>query len=169
MTVKLPRGIRQAHPASPAGKEEFLGAVSYLGVILFGPVVPLAIYLTCLHGSPFVRRHATQALNIALTWLLYAISGAIVGALLAFDNITAALGVMVPLAVAGWGVMLAQLIPSAVTARRGGFRQVPPWACSPLVKLLVCHVRSRITASASRRPCRVSTSLPSAKAEGSAR
>jgi hypothetical protein len=115
--------------------EERLGALGYLGVIVLGPVAPLAVYLARGRTSPFVREHATQALNVALTWLLYAVSGAIVGALLAFDSIRAALTVMIPIAAAGWLVMLANLVPAAVTARRGGFRKIPAWACSPLVKL----------------------------------
>lgn len=134
VTASQPWRTPATGTATPTDKEEFLGRVSYLGVILLGPVVPLAIYLTRRHTSPFVRRHAAQALNLALTWLLYAISGAIVGALLNFDNTRAALGVMVPLAVAGWGVMLAQLVPAAATASRGGFRQIPAWACTPMVK-----------------------------------
>ena len=114
--------------------EERLGTLGYLGVIAAGPVVPLAIYLARGRNSQFVRRHAAQALNVALTWLLYAVCGAIVGALLAFDTVRAALIVMVPIAVAGWLVMLAQLVPAATAARRGGFHQIPSWACSPLVK-----------------------------------
>jgi len=114
--------------------DERLGALGYLGVIPLGPVVPLAVYLASGRTSPFVRRHATQALNVALTWLLYAICGAIVGALLAFDNTGNALLIMVPIAVIGWLVMLWHLIAAAVTAGRGGFRQIPSWACSPLVR-----------------------------------
>lgn len=136
MTVTEPWGTSPpaAGTVGPTDKEEFLGTVSYLGVILSGPIVPLTVYLASRHTSPFVRRHAVQALNLALTWLFYAISGAIVGALLALDNIWAALGVMIPVAVAGWAAMLAQLVPAAATARRGGFRQIRAWACSPLVK-----------------------------------
>jgi hypothetical protein len=114
--------------------EERLGALGYLGVLILGPVVPLAVYLASRRSSPFVRRHAAQALNFGLTWLLYAVCGTIAGALLAFDTISAALIVMVPLAVAGWLVMLAQLVPAATAARRGGFHQIPSWACSPMVK-----------------------------------
>jgi uncharacterized Tic20 family protein len=114
--------------------EERLVMIGYLSVIVLGPVVPLAVYLANRRSSQFVRRHSAQALNVALTWLLYAVCGVIVGALLAFDSIRAALIVMIPLALAGLLVMLAQLVLAAVTARRGGFRQIPAWACSPLVK-----------------------------------
>jgi len=112
---------------------ESLAALSYAGVIVTGPVVPLAIYLRARHGSQFVRRHAAQALNVALTWLLYAVSGAIVGALLSFSTARAALLVMIPLAVIGWLVMATYLVVAAAAAREGGFRQIPAWVCSTLV------------------------------------
>jgi uncharacterized Tic20 family protein len=127
---------RHAGPLDPppARREEVLAAVSYAAVVVGGPVVPLAVYLTARRGSPFVRRHAAQALNVALTALLYAVSGTIVGVLLSFDNADAALFVMVPIAVAAWLVMLAYLARAAVAANRGGFRQIPAFICSPLIK-----------------------------------
>jgi uncharacterized Tic20 family protein len=115
------------------GTDELAGALSYAGVIALGPVVPLVVYLSVRHGSPFVRQHAAQALNVALTWLLYAVSGAIIGALLSFSTTRAALLVMVPLAFAGWLVMVAYLVLAAIAASQGGFRQIPVWACSTLV------------------------------------
>lgn len=114
--------------------DELLAAVSYAGAIVAGPVVPLVVYLGQRRSSPFVRQHAAQALNVALTWLLYAVSGTIVGVLLAFDNGHVALFIMVPLAAAGWLVMAAHLVWAAIAARRGGFRRLPSWACAPLVK-----------------------------------
>ena len=114
--------------------DESLAALSYAGVIILGPVVPLLVLLGVRHGSAFVRRHAAQALNVALTWLLYAVSGAIVGALLSFSTVRAALLVMVPLAVTGWLVMATYLVLAAAAARKGGFRQLPGWVCSTLVK-----------------------------------
>ena len=114
--------------------DETVAAVSYAGVIVAGPVVPLVVYLGARHGPPFLRQHAAQALNAALTWLLYGVSGAIVGALLALSTVRAALLIMIPLAVIGWLVMATYLVLAATAASRGGFRQLPAWACSPLVK-----------------------------------
>ena len=113
---------------------ELLAALSYAAVIVAGPVVPLVVYLRARHGSEFVRRHAAQALNVALTWLLYGVSGAIVGGLLSFSTARAALFVMVPFAVIGWLVMATYLVLAATAARQGEFRPIPAWACSPLVK-----------------------------------
>jgi uncharacterized Tic20 family protein len=115
------------------GTDELAGALSYAGVIVLGPVVPLVVYLSTRHGSPFVRQHAAQALNVALTWLLYAVSGAIIGAVLFFSTARAALLVMIPLAFAGWLIMVTYLVLAATAASQGGFRRIPAWACSTLV------------------------------------
>jgi uncharacterized membrane protein len=128
----LPADRGQPQP-QPTDREELLGTLGYLGVFFLGPVVPLALYLTR-RSSPFVRRHAAQALNVALTMLLYAVSGAIIGALLAIDNVRNALIVMVPIAVIAWVIMALQLLQAAASASRGGFRQLPGWICAVLVK-----------------------------------
>jgi uncharacterized Tic20 family protein len=101
---------------------------------VLGPVVPLVIFLGARHGSEFVRQNAAQALNVALTWLLYGVSGAIIGGLLAFSTVRAALLVMVPLAVIGWLVMATYLVLAAIAASHGGFRKLPAWVCSTLVR-----------------------------------
>lgn len=117
----------------PTERDELLGTLGYVGVIVLGPVVPLAVYLTR-RGSPFARQQAAQALNAALTFLLYAVSGVIVGGLLSFDSLTAALLVVVPLAVVYWLIMAGHLVAAALAASRGGFRQLPAWICAPMVK-----------------------------------
>jgi hypothetical protein len=136
MTVigKAPRPQRWLPPGPPTAAERTLGAASYFGAILIVPLVPLAVYLARRRTSPFVRWHAAQALNVALTALLYAVSGAIIGTLLSFDSAVAALAVMVPLAAIGWLIIVAHLARGAAAARGGGFRQIPAWICSPFVK-----------------------------------
>jgi len=134
MTV-IGKASQRRLPHGPATRaEETLSALAYLGAIALGPLVPLVVYLARRHTSWFVRWHATQALNVALTCLLYAVSGAIVGALLALDSITAALIVMVPVAAAGWLIMAVHLIRGAIIASRGDAHSMPAWICSPLVK-----------------------------------
>jgi hypothetical protein len=41
---------------------------------------------------------------------------------------------MVPLAVIGWLIMVTYLVLAATAASQGGFRQIPAWVCSTLVK-----------------------------------
>jgi uncharacterized membrane protein len=134
VTGKAPEGQRSLPPGLPTAADRTLGAAGYFGAVIIVPVVPLAVYLARRRTSPFVRWHAAQALNVTLTALLYAISGTIVGVLLSFDSAVAALAVMVPLATIGWLVLVAHLVRGAAAARRGGFRQIPAWLCSPLVK-----------------------------------
>jgi uncharacterized Tic20 family protein len=134
MTV-IGKASQRRLPHGPATRpEETLSVLAYLGVIPLGPLVPLIVYLARRRTSWFVRWHATQALNVALTCLLYAISGAIVGALLAVDSITAALVVMVPIAAAGWLIMAVHLVRGAIVASRGDAHSMPAWICSPFVK-----------------------------------
>jgi hypothetical protein len=126
---------RGAGPAPyPADTEELWATLGYLGAIFLGPVIPLGMYLSMRHRSAFLRCHTTQALNITLTCLLYAVSGTIIGGLLAFDNANDALFIMAPVAAAGWLVMLTHLVLDAAAASRGDFRLTPSWICTPLVK-----------------------------------
>jgi uncharacterized Tic20 family protein len=108
-------------------------AFGYFGAIFTGPVLPLFVYLSRRHASPFVRWHAAQALNVALTFLLYLLCGAIAGFLLSLDSSKAALWVMVPIAVIGWLVMARHLVRAAAAAAAGDFLQIPAWICSPFV------------------------------------
>jgi len=43
----------------------------YLGALVLGPVIPLAVYLLRSRRSPFMRYHAAAALNLSLTAALY--------------------------------------------------------------------------------------------------
>ncbi|HEX8006530.1 MAG TPA: DUF4870 domain-containing protein [Trebonia sp.] len=118
----------------PTDTEELWATLDYLGAIFLGPLVPLGMYLSMRDRSAFLRYHTVQALNITLTCLLYAVSGAIIGALLAFANANDAPLIMGPVAAAGWLIMLAHLVLNAAAASRGDFRPAPPWICAPLVR-----------------------------------
>lgn len=119
--------------AGPTESEELWSVLSYMGAIFLGPLAPLGVYLTK-RGSQFIRLHATQSLNVALTCTLFGVSGVIVGGLLALDSPDAALIVMLPLAVAGWLIMLTQLIRGAIAASRGSYYELPRWICSPMIR-----------------------------------
>jgi hypothetical protein len=100
---------------------------------MFGPVVPLAARLRAGRSSPWLRGHATQALNVWLTVFVYDISGAIMGAMLALDSPWVAVGVMVPLMVLLWGVTVARLVRAATAASEGRSHTFPRWLCSQIV------------------------------------
>lgn len=134
-----PGGVREGQEAAPAAgeageRQERLAMLGYLTVPIFGPVVPLAARLTAGRASPWLRGHATQAFNVWLTVFIYDISGAIMGTMLALDSPWVAVGVMVPVMVALWGVTIARLIRAGTAAGEGRNHTFPGWLCSQIVR-----------------------------------
>ena len=107
--------------------------VAYLGAPFLSFLPPLAVYLT-MRRSPFVRRHAAQALNLSITVLLYNISALILGGLLALDTVQVALLIVTPLVAGTWLVALVHLIRAAIAADVGGYYEIPGWMCATLVR-----------------------------------
>jgi uncharacterized Tic20 family protein len=105
----------------------------YLGAIV-GPVIPLVVYVIRRRRSPFIRYHAAMALNLSLTWTLYALCCVIVGGLLLLDSLTVALVVVLPLAWVLWLTMLNYLIRGVGAANRGEQYEVPGWICAQIVR-----------------------------------
>jgi uncharacterized Tic20 family protein len=141
-TAPAQAAAESAAPASPpdapdapspadAGDER-LATLSYLGVPFLGPLVPLAIFLFKGRSSAYTRRHAAQALDLAITTLLYSVCAVILGTMLALDNIVLALVVVVPLVVALWLVTLAYVIVAGSSANRGDYYPIPSWICASL-------------------------------------
>ncbi len=121
-----------ARAAVPTGARWAM--LGYLTVPFFGVLVPLAIYLTSLRRSRWVRAHAAQAVNVWLTVLLYELSAAIIGAMLVLDSPRVALTVVAPLVAALWLTTLAFLARAAAAAYRGQAHTFPRWLCTPLVR-----------------------------------
>jgi uncharacterized Tic20 family protein len=94
--------------------------------------LPLCIYLAK-RRAPYVRMHAAQALNLAITVLLYNISALIFGGLLALDEIGVAVGIVAPLLICLWLTALFYLVRAAVAAGRGEYRVIPRWLCATLI------------------------------------
>jgi uncharacterized Tic20 family protein len=105
----------------------------YLGAIVLGPVIPVAVYVFRSRRSPFLRYHAAAAVNLSLTAALYAVCCLIVGGLLMLDSITVALSVALPIAVAIWASMLRYLVRGIGAASRGEEYEVPGWICAHIV------------------------------------
>jgi uncharacterized Tic20 family protein len=105
----------------------------YLGAIVLGPVIPVAVYVFRSRRSPFLRYHAAAAVNLSLTAALYAVCCLIVGGLLMLDSVTVALIVALPIAVAIWASMLRYLIRGIGAASRGEEYEVPDWICAHIV------------------------------------
>jgi uncharacterized Tic20 family protein len=108
--------------------------LGYLTVPFFGFLVPLAIYLSSLRRSRWLRAHAAQAVNVWLTVTLYELSAAIIGAMLVLDSPRVALTVVVPLVAALLLTALVFLVRAAAAVYRGQGYTFPRWLCTPLVR-----------------------------------
>jgi uncharacterized Tic20 family protein len=136
-----PRSAPAAAPADPAAgstpgpaaPEWRLAVLCYLGVPFLSVLGPLAVYLAG-RDLAFTRRHAAQALNLAITVLIYNFCALLMGGVLALDSLAVALTVMIPVTAALWLIALYHLARCALAASQGGFRQVPAWLCATLVR-----------------------------------
>jgi len=106
----------------------------YLAAICLGPLIPLVLYMIGRHKSPFRRFHAAMALNLSLTGLLYALCCLILCGMLLLDSLTAALVVVIPVALAIWLSVLKYLIRGIGAANRGERYEVPAWICAQIAK-----------------------------------
>jgi uncharacterized Tic20 family protein len=114
--------------AAPADRREVHRAMlAYLGVPFTLCLLPLALYLTSLRGHSFARWHAGQALNVALTALLYTVCGLIVAGVLALDSVQVATLIAVPLLAVLWISVLVVLAHTASAASRGERQPAPRW------------------------------------------
>lgn len=119
--------------APDSDREISSATFGYLGAIVLGPVIPLAVYALRARRSPFLRYHAAAAVNLSLTGALYAVCCLILGGLLTLDSVTVAVGVALPVAVAVWASMLRYLIRGVGAASRGEEYQAPGWICARIV------------------------------------
>ena len=123
-----------ALPDGPARDRDISSATfGYLGAIVLGPVIPLAVYAFRSRRSPFLRYHAAAAVNLSLTAALYAVCCLILAGLLMLDSITVALVVALPVAVVTWASMLRYLVRGIGAASRGERYEVPGWICAHIV------------------------------------
>jgi uncharacterized Tic20 family protein len=106
----------------------------YLAAIFLGPLVPLVLYMIGRRRSPFRRFHAATALNLSLTGLLYALCCLILGGMLLLDSLTAAVAVVIPVAVVIWLSELKHLIRGIGAANRGERYEPPAWICARIAK-----------------------------------
>ena len=105
----------------------------YLGAILLGPVIPLAVYVLQSRRSAFMRYHAATAVNLSLTATLYGLCCLILGGLLLLDSATVALIVVLPVGLVIWASALRYLIRGAIAANRGERSEAPDWICAHIV------------------------------------
>jgi uncharacterized Tic20 family protein len=109
-------------------------AAAYLSAAVLGFLAPLAIYLFPARHSPSLRRHAAQATNVAITFLLYLVCAAVISAALAISSASAGLWTGVTAALLLWIAMAVHLVRAALAARNGSFYRIPDWLCATLLR-----------------------------------
>ncbi|HZI96035.1 MAG TPA: DUF4870 domain-containing protein [Actinomycetales bacterium] len=111
--------VQPAAPLTPAAERNW-GMAAHLSsfaaaYVALGFLGPLVVLLVAGDRSPFVRRHAVEALNFNLTWLLYIVVAGILAVILIGLPILVALGI-------GYLVLV---IVASVEASRGGEYRYP--------------------------------------------
>jgi uncharacterized protein len=92
----------------------------------------LVVYLVKKDQSPFVRHHAAQGLNLAITWTVYSIALFVLA--IVAGAVSHGLGLLLVLLYFPLGIgYIVFLIVAAVAANRFEWYRVPGWACLPLV------------------------------------
>lgn len=119
-------------PSRPADRA--WAVTGYLAAGLLGFALPLAIYLCAPRRARFLRAHAAQATNTAITLLLYTTCAAIFGGLLSLDSARIAIKVGAAAAITVWALTLGYLARAITAARAGAFRQIPSWLCAVLLR-----------------------------------
>jgi len=86
-------------PRGPAD-DHLWGLLAYLLTFVAGFIAPLIVYAVKMNESRYVRYHAAQSLNMAITAFIYCFAGVIVGLVLAIASRGWALVLLIPLFVA---------------------------------------------------------------------
>ncbi len=131
---RVPPGRLAGGVQRVSDREATVVTFGYLAAIFLGPVIPLIVYLIVSRRSPFERQHAATAANLSISGLVYALCAAIIGSLLALNNITTALVIGLSLVFVSWLTMVRYLIGGALAANRGEQNEVPSWICARIVR-----------------------------------
>ncbi|SEG60791.1 Uncharacterized conserved protein, Tic20 family [Thermomonospora echinospora] len=115
---------RQAPTGPPSPQEQNWALMAYLGQFLTSAIAP-AVVLVTKGGSPFVRRHAVQGLNIAIGAIVVWVVGILLTQLM--DALA-----LIPLAYTA--AVMYFLVRAAITVNRGEFLRVPAFIAWPLLK-----------------------------------
>jgi uncharacterized protein len=120
-------------PAGPSD-DHLWGLLAYLLTFVAGFIAPLIVFLVKMNESRYVRYHAAQSLNMAITAFIYAVAGVVVGLVLALATHGWALVLLIPLFIAYLVAHLVFLILAAIAANRGEYYRVPYVISIPMVR-----------------------------------
>jgi uncharacterized Tic20 family protein len=114
--------------------ERHWAAIACLSTIFLGPFGPLIVWMAEGRRSRFVRWYLVQALNLTLTFLIYAVCVLIATGLLTLASTALALALMAIVFALGWAFLVVHMIRCAGSASNGEFRELPHWACATIVR-----------------------------------
>ncbi len=120
-------------PRGPAD-DHLWALLAYLLTFVAGFLAPLIIYLVKVNESRYVRYHAAQSLNMAITGFIYVLAGFLVSIPLVFVTHGFGLLVIVPAFIAYGVAHLAFLILAAIRANQGEQYRVPAVIALPMVR-----------------------------------
>lgn len=119
-----------AGPGITAPDDSTWALMAYVGQFIIGFIAPLIVYLSRKDQSPFVRAHAVQALNLAITSFIVVFGGMVIGFVTVFFGFIVTLPVMLVYGVAH----LIYLILAAIKAGQSQPYQIPTWLCWPMIR-----------------------------------
>jgi uncharacterized protein len=125
-----------AYPPPPGWQSDdtMWSLLAHLGQPAFGFIAPLVVYLARRNHSPFIRFHAAQALNAALSYMIVVIGGV----LIAFFSLPGHVALVPILAILLVFVLAAvhviYLIIGALKIKRGEMYRLPVWLCWRIVR-----------------------------------
>ncbi len=120
-------------PRGPSD-DHLWGLLAYLLTFVAGFFAPLIVYLVKMNESRYVRYHAAQSLNMAITAYIVSAGGVIIGLILALATRGWALVLVIPLFVAYLIAHLVFLILAAIAANRGEYYRVPTYIAIPMIR-----------------------------------
>jgi uncharacterized Tic20 family protein len=109
-------------PAMSAQDERTWGMLGHLGIILFGFIPPLIVYLAKKDQSPFLQDHGRAGLNFSITATLTYIAVMIFNVILSLAGISH-LGVLLWLAT--WITVIVFAVQAGMAANRGQWYAYP--------------------------------------------
>jgi len=128
-------GADLGHGYGPRGPSDdhLWGLLSYLLTFVAGFLAPLIVYVVKMNESRYVRYHAAQSLNMAITAYIYAFAAFFIGLIVAIATKGWGLVLIIPLFIAFAVAHLVYLILAAIAANRGEYYQVPTVISLPIV------------------------------------
>ncbi|GAB3984369.1 hypothetical protein GCM10029978_093870 [Actinoallomurus acanthiterrae] len=108
--------------------------LAYVGQPAFGFIAPLVVYLARRNQSPFIRFHAAQALNLALSYMIVLIGGAVIAFVSLPGHPALVLALVVLLVFVLAAVHLIYVIIGAIKAKRQEMYRLPVWLCWRMIR-----------------------------------